>query len=233
VVVIDPLANRPPSELARLFPDLARPLKEHFVVELDGEPHRSVDAHHRRNARKALRTLSVERSEAPSEWASQWIALYAELIARHEISGIPALSPAALREQLEVPGAVAFRAREADASVAMLVWYVVGRAAYYHLGASSPRGYALHASFALFWEALAYFAQLGLTTLELGGGAGAVARADDGLSRFKRGWSTGTRTAYLCGRIFDHRAYAELAARRGTAASASGYFPAYRSGEFT
>jgi hypothetical protein len=52
----------------------------------------------------------------------------------------------------------------------------------------------------------------------------------DGLSRFKRGWATGTRPTYFCGRIFDHRRYADALTARGL--EDDDYFPAYRKGEF-
>jgi hypothetical protein len=54
--------------------------------------------------------------------------------------------------------------------------------------------------------------------------------AEDGLSFFKKGWSTGTRTAFFCGRILDPERYAQLATARGVAGT--DYFPAYREGEF-
>jgi hypothetical protein len=50
------------------------------------------------------------------------------------------------------------------------------------------------------------------------------------LSRFKRGWATGTRTAYFCGRIFDRANYREIT--RASGCMATDYFPAYRQGEF-
>jgi hypothetical protein len=53
---------------------------------------------------------------------------------------------------------------------------------------------------------------------------------DDGLSRFKRGWATGTRTAYLCGRVLDRREYERMV--RAAGAGTTAYFPAYRTGEF-
>jgi hypothetical protein len=65
--------------------------------------------------------------------------------------------------------------------------------------------------------------------LDLGAGAGLINDPADGLSRFKRGWSTRTQTAYLCGRIFDAASYHALSEARGLAGAA--YFPAYRAGE--
>lgn len=102
-----------------------------------------------------------------------------------------------------------------------------------HNGQStSPKkpGYELGASFALFSYSLDYFARLGLEWLSLGAGAGAGPGAESGLTRFKQGWSTGVRTAYFCGRIFDEQKYQEIVRSRG--ATATEYFPAYRAGEF-
>jgi len=59
---------------------------------------------------------------------------------------------------------------------------------------------------------------------------GARAEEESGLSRFKRGWSTGVRTAYFCGRIFDEKRYQEIREQRSLPATS--YFPAYRLGEF-
>jgi Acetyltransferase (GNAT) domain len=231
VLVTDPMADLPPAWLARCFGDLARPFKEHYVADLSQAAEQFVDAHHRRNARQALGNVNIEVTESPYLWAAEWTSLYQQLIAHHSITGLPAFSTTSLTAQLKVPGAIAVRARHGDATVAMLVWYVDDDVAYYHLGASSPEGYARKASFGLFWESLAYFADRGIAWLELGSGAGTVASNDDGLSRFKRGWSTGTRTAYLCGRIFDPGAYAALTADSGV--ESGKYFPAYRTGEFT
>jgi hypothetical protein len=63
-------------------------------------------------------------------------------------------------------------------------------------------------------------------------GAGAGLRPDPGgLESFKRGWATGTRTAYFCGRVLDQAGYARVCAEHGCSGGA--YFPGYRSGEFT
>ena len=54
--------------------------------------------------------------------------------------------------------------------------------------------------------------------------------SDDNLSDFKRGWSTGTRTSWLCGRVFDRDAYDSLTHSRGIG-DEDPYFPAYRRNE--
>ncbi len=77
-------------------------------------------------------------------------------------------------------------------------------------------------------DALEQFAADGLQWAALG--AGAAAGGGDGLTRFKSGWATGTRSAYLCGRVLDRERYARLAA---SAQPGEPWFPAYRAGEFT
>jgi hypothetical protein len=65
--------------------------------------------------------------------------------------------------------------------------------------------------------------------LNLGAGAGADGSAPDGLTRFKRGWTKETRTAYFCAHVFDRAAYEAILNERGL--SPNGFFPAYRRGE--
>jgi hypothetical protein len=230
VLIADPFGDHAPADLERWFPALARPFKEHLVVALDRPLTAFVDPHHQRNARKALRDLSVEHVADPTALARDWCDLYGALIARHGITGLTAFSPASFEKQLGVPGLEMFCARRDGEIVGITLWFRQGDAAYYHLGASSEQGYRYRASFASFWRALEHFADSGVTRVDLGAGAGLGDGAGDGLSRFKRGWATGSRPAWLCGRIFDPGAYAALTAARGQTGSA--YFPAYRTGEF-
>lgn len=228
--VTDPFGCYRPDDLGRCFPDLMAPFKEHFIVDLGLRPLDLVSNHHRRYARRALRQLVVARCERPDREAAAWRSLYATLVRRHEVTGIRAFSRAALEAQLQVPGAVLFQAETESQMVGMALWYVSGDTGYYHLGACSEAGYELRALFGLFWYAIEYFAEAGLRLLGLGGGAGLTGSAESGLSRFKRGWSTGTCPVYLCGRILDPAAYYALAAKAGTLGAR--YFPAYRQGEF-
>jgi hypothetical protein len=229
-LVTDPFGDYDPAYLRRCFKNVVIPFKEHFIIDLSHPMDTFVCSHHRRYARKALRQVHVEKCEDPAQFINEWVDLYAALIERHNIAGILAFSELAFKKQLNVPGIVVFRAVYEETTVAMLLWYVQGEVGYYHLGASSDLGYELQASFALFWSAIEYFAANGLRWLNLGAGAGVSSDGTDGLSQFKRGWSTGTRTAYFCGRIFDHAKYSEIVQAKGI--PATDYFPAYRQGEF-
>lgn len=228
-LVTDPFGEYDPAYLCHCFKDRVIPFKQHYLVDLQCPMSIFVSSHHRRHARKALRDVYVERCQNPSQFVNDWVELYSNLIERHNIRGIPAFSREAFVKQLKVPGIVMFRAVHKGTTVSMILWYIQGEVGYYHLGASSALGYELRASFALFWSAIEYFANK-LRWLNLGAGAGVQDSNTDGLGRFKRGWSTGTRTTYFCGRIFDHERYAEIVKAKGV--STTDYFPAYRKGEF-
>jgi len=228
VCVVDPFAPCDRVVLARWF-DVVVDFKPHFVTELTGPLEAIVSRSHRATVRRALRRVDVERCEDPEKHAEEWLALHAYLVRRHQITGIRAFSPAALTRQLALPGMVMFRAMAPDGeTVGMDLWYVQGDVAYGHLAAFNARGYELRASYATKWEVLRYFHGR-VRWLELSGGAGSAPGAADGLVAFKRGWATGTRMAYLCGKILDRARYDALCAARG--ASGARYFPAYRAGE--
>jgi hypothetical protein len=226
-IVADPFGGYDIDLLRQCF-EIVRPFKEHFIVDLQPPLHRSISAHHRRNVRKALRLVDVERCRVPAAHVEECVELYDVLIARHGIRGIAAFSHDAFAKQLRLPGVIMFRAVQGGLTVGMTLWFVQGGIAYYHLGASTERGYHLRASFALFWRALEWFAESGITAATLGGAPG-LNGAGHGLSRFKRGWSTGTRPVYLCGRVFDAARYSALVG--GRRAAGSTFFPGYRAAD--
>ncbi len=92
-VVTDPFGDYELSDLRHAFRDLARPYKEHFVVDLSQPVSRTACAHHRRNARQALAVMEIERCE-PAAALDEWLMLYQHLIRRHAIQGLAAFSPA-------------------------------------------------------------------------------------------------------------------------------------------
>jgi len=230
VVVTDPFGEYDEPLLLDSFGDLAMPFKSHYVCDLRRPLDGTISKHHSRNARIGLEQVAVERCEDPVSHLEEWVNVYSLLIQRHQITGIRAFSRNSFAKQLKTPGIVCFRAIRHGQTVGMILWYVQNEVAYYHLGAYTDEGYELRASFALFRKALDYFAESGLNYANLGAGAGLGSGADDGLTRFKRGWSTCVRTAYICGRIFDRQEYDRLVCARGV--EDTDYFPAYRKGEF-
>lgn len=226
--VLDPFGDYDIDMLDSIFPDLVIPFKEHYVIDFERPLH--ICPHHRRYAKKALRHVSVEITDAPTVWLKDWIEIYSHLVNKYKIGDLRAFSTPAFTRQFKIPGIKAFRAVYDGATVAMLLFLQQNDVVYYHLGSSNSLGYQLNASFALFSAAIEFFRCENVRFLNLGAGAGMVNITDDGLSRFKRGWANDRRTAYFCGRILNHAAYAELV--RTTGNIGTSYFPAYRKGEF-
>ncbi|PSB29500.1 GNAT family N-acetyltransferase [Chlorogloea sp. CCALA 695] len=229
-VVTDPFGNYEVEDLNQCFNHKVIPFKEHFIVDLTSPLDTFISSHHRRYIRKALQDVQVEKCQDPMQSILDWIELYNVLIERHNIRGISAFSQQSFINQLQVPGLFMFRAVHQEVTVGINLWYVHSNVGYYHLGAYSDLGYQLRASFALFWSAIEYFSDIKLRWLNLGAGAGLKGTETDGLSRFKEGWSTGTRTAYFCCHIFDPRKYTQIMNEKDIPATE--YFPAYRKGEF-
>jgi len=229
-LVTDPFGEYDAGYLRASFPDVAVIFKEHFVTDLSRQRESFVNSHHRRNARRALKDMSVEKCANPADFLSDWIALYSTLITRHDIKGMLAFSPECFARQFQVPGMVAFRAVKDSQTIGMVLWYQQEDRVYYHLGAYSPTGYDLRASFALFSYSMEYFAEQGIDWLSLGAGAGSDSGSNSGLTRFKQGWATETRPVYFCGRILNRERYQEIIQAQHVPATS--YFPAYRYGEF-
>ncbi len=225
--VTDPFADFDAQRLEQVFPDLFVPYKQHFVVDLCSDL--KIDAHHRRNVRRALRHVNVERCPDTANFGDDWVRLYANLATRHKMSAFSNFPESSLLDLLAVPGIVVYRAECLGHTVGAVLCFIQGEVAYYHLGAYSDEGYRLGAAFALFDQMLRSLRGDGLRWLSLGAGAGTDAAMTDGLTRFKKGWANETRTVYLCGRIYNRLAYDELVKARGIARG--NYFPLYRQGE--
>jgi hypothetical protein len=220
-LVTEPLSDVSVAALRTIFPDVLRPYKNHFVVDLS-IPH-PIRPHHRRNVRQAMTHVAVELCTTTAA-LDEWVTLYQHLIERHNITGLAAFSRESLAAQWQVPGLTVLRAIHQSETVGMTLWFRDEERVYYHLAAYSPRGYELKASYALFHYAMEHFAQAGVRWMALGAGAGTENDGSDGLTRFKRGWATETRTVYLCGRIFQPSIYAALVG----AQVLTSFFPAYR-----
>jgi len=228
-MVTDPFGDYTREYLDSLF-DVVRPYKEHFVVDLEQQPQEFVSKHHLRNVEKAFKTISVDVCEGSLvKCLDDWVMLYSNLIIRHNIKGVARFSYDSFANQLKTPGMVAFRALYSGDVVGMSLWYIQNGVAYYHLAAYDELGYRHLASFALFWYTIEYFSRLRIKWLSLGAGAG-VNSQSDGLVRFKKGWSTGTRMAFLCGKVFNNKTYQALTMQHKQLNT--DYFPAYRLDEF-
>jgi hypothetical protein len=230
-LVTDPFAGCSEAYLKSCFRDICYPFKQHFVIDLSKETKTFISESHFRKVKKAEKIIYVEKCDNPIDFIDEWITLYDNLIKRHSIRGILKFSREIFQKQLSIPGIILFRAVYQDKTVGMLLWCINNNTGYYHLGAYSSSGYELNASFALFWYIIDYFRKENLSYLGLGAGAGISNNTEDGLSRFKKGWSTGTKTSYFCGRIYNNKRYLELLNKEDHIETTK-YFPAYRAGEF-
>ena len=227
-LVTDPFGECTSTVLEKCF-DRVLHFKEHFIVDLYRPADTFISKHHRYYARKAGQDVSVECTAEPERFIDEWSRLYGHLISRHHLTGIKCFSRQCFAQQLRVPGIVMFQAFTRGNLVGAHLWYKQGEIAYSHLAAMNPLGYELMASYALYWYAIEYFSGK-VRWLDLGSAAGVESKNAAGLDSFKKGWSTGTRTAYLCGRIFDRVKYEEITRAKGI--KTTNYFPAYRRGEF-
>ncbi len=227
-MVTDPFGLYDEHLLCRCF-DRVIPFKEHYVADLTKPIDVIVSRHHRKYARKALRNLSVEVCTEPIRYLDEWTGLYGELANKFRVAGIRAFSRSAFEKQLNIPGAVMFRALHHGEVVAAHLVFAQGDVCYGHLVGDTSAGHELLASYALYLTELEYFAGT-VEFLDWGAGAGIKTDSSDGLTQFKQGWSTGTRTSYFCGRILNREKYAEIA--NSTGMESTDYFPAYRKGEF-
>ncbi len=229
--VVDPLLQADPAALAAAFPDHLMVFKEHFVADLERPALEIASPHHRRDARRGLRRVEVERVPAPAATSAVWDAwkdLYAVLRRRHSIQGAAAFPGASFDALTATPGLEAYVARKGREVCGMQLWIRDGPHAWYHLAATNEVGYAEGAAYALMASALDELRTNGVETALLGAGAGSTSgTVQDGLTRFKGGFATRTLPAHLGGRVLNRGAYEALAASRGPVAH-DDWFPRYR-----
>lgn len=222
----DPFGAFTLDDLERAFPHRVVHFKDHYVAELSRPRREIASPRHRAAAKKALRHVEVECTDAPSAHLEEFAALFVQTVERFQVTGIRAFSRASLAAQLALPGCFMSIARTDGRAIAAHVQMRHRGTIYAHVSGAAPEANALGASYALYYEELAYFSDKA-ARIDWGGDAGSGQR-DTGLSAFKRGWSTTTRPVYFCGRVCNPERYDALAATRKRS---PGYFPAYRDGE--
>jgi hypothetical protein len=228
-LVTDPFGNYDQNLLQKCFPHFCTLFKQHYVINPNKDPEEFISNHHKKRAQKAFKKVVVRVHPEPLEFLDLWFDLYQTLIKRHHLRGLKAFSRETFARVLSLPGIKLFYVESDQQVVGAHLWLVEGDNAYSHLTATSPLGYKLMASFALHWFAIEYFSGV-VHRLDLGAGAGLNNEKENGLSKFKEGWSTGTKPVYFCGRILNRDKYVELSQSLQT--QENDYFPLYRRGEF-
>ena len=111
-----------------------------------------------------------------------------------------------------MPEIVVHQAFHDDELVGAQLYYVQDDVVHCHLGAVTDKGYKKMAFYALDFYSFEYFSGKA-RLLDLGGGVGFSGSGDDGLSRYKRGWSAQTQPVYFCGRITNPERYAAVTSK--------------------
>lgn len=209
-VVIAPSSEVDDATLREQFRDHVADFKTHFLVDLTGKYQGSWSRSHVRKCRQHRSDLVVEALEPSGVLEARWVELYARLGLRHEIRGGAAFTKDGLARQLHLPDVTLFGARVGNQIVGMVSFMRSGSVAAYHLGAYDDTGYEFEAAYAIFPVALEALADAGVVLVNLGGGAGVKVSDDDGLARFKRGWSTHNGVARIGGRVLQRAVFDRL-----------------------
>lgn len=217
VLVTDPFFHRPLAQLEQTF-DTVSAYKRHLLHDFTQD--RTYSKHHRDRVRVAEKKLDVKRI-ALTDHMEEWVNLYQALIEKHGIKGIQAFSQHYFEELAKLEP-IMFGAFSNGALVCGHLCIEHEGYAYSHLTASSPEGYRLRATFAVYDHTLRYFRDHGAKAFDLGAGAG-LTDVSDGLTQFKHGFSNAETLCYLCGKILDKPQYEALSAGKETV-----FFPAYR-----
>jgi hypothetical protein len=204
--------------------------KDHFIADLEKDIDDIISKHHRRKVKKAMKQIHIEKCDDPLEVFDSWWKLYQNLIMKYEIKGIRAFSKNAFKVQLSIPGITVFKAIYMDKIVGIQLWFDNGNVAYSHLSAYSDEGYDLSVSYAIRYFSIEYFKEKNTPFLSMGAGSG-IGIKKEGLTHFKKGWSTGTKKVYFCGKINNKKRYNEIFKKNRL--YSNNYFPPYRKGDFS
>lgn len=220
----DPFGSYDNDALRRAFPDLVNPYKQHLVADLEMPDERIISEHHAARIRRAKRKLAVEVVDQPLSCVELWTRLFEYSVRQFSITGIQAFSPASFARQLAIPGTSLWLVHHETEAVAAAVTMSHDNVAYTHLLAASPLGRKLGASYVIYDSAIRHLRRT-VRWIDWGAVPG-DSDGETGLKSFKAGWSTGSKPAYICGRITNRKNYELLAQTTGTAGSS--YFPCYR-----
>ncbi len=224
--VADPFCSLEINDLKHAFPDICIHFKDHYVADLSWTLDKIVSPRHLRNARRALRRVEVEFHTEPLGLLDDWMRLFDQETRRLQLTGIRAFSRASLAQQLALPGSVMSIARHDGHIISAHIQMIHGDIAYAHLAAKVPEARTFGADHALYYSELLYYKDK-VRWINWGGDAGLATNGS--LSFFKKGWSTNTRPAYFCGRVFNRSLYETICRH---IEKTDNYFPMYRKGEF-
>ena len=221
VLVLDDF-HRPDLIALQPYFSLIKPFKTHYVYQRD-KPF-CYAKHHRYELRQALKTVEVKPFNLKKEIES-WVTLYDNLITHRKLKGLHAFPKEHHLALAKLEGMVAIGAFYEAELVCCHIWAKTEHYVHSHLAASTGKGYATRAAYAVNDAALHYFSDA--KVINFGGGVTEDALIQDGLIQFKKGFANTLASSYLCGAILDDIRYNELVLTRGKTAE-NAYFPRYR-----
>lgn len=226
VLVTDPFAAEIYDWPAIANWDVCRPFKTHQIVDLNRDWRNERKKKVRYYTRRALAAQAVRQEHDPSKNAALFWQLYQRTIDRYGLSGIQAMSEAAIAAQLTAPGANVLTAYDDAGITGAMLSFDHGPTSNAHLVFLSDRAERLGTSYALYFGTLDAAERRNCGAFNLGSAAGTSDDPDDGLFRFKGRWANLQAKTWLCGVILNHDRYASLSEISGLPSSA--FFPAYR-----
>lgn len=222
VLVLDDFHRPALEQLSKHFTKVL-PFKPHYIYRPPKGP-MEYDSHHKRALKKAMNKVKTGVVDLKHDGAG-WQTLYDALIAKLKLSGLHAFPHTHHDALARMDEVIAVGAWLGNELVSCHVWVRYKDRLHSHLIASNEAGYDTRAAYAVNQASIKMFADAEL--LNFGGGAGNSVDADDGLARFKRGFSNDTASSYLCSAVLDQERYDTLVAARKFTGPVT-YFPAYR-----
>lgn len=215
--------HRPSIRILEQAFDLVRPFKSHFLVSGGLDAYRPSN-HHRYEIKRAMDTVRAIPIDLKAHMA-EWRQLYTTLGERHQFGEAHAFSSSSFAALTDIPGVETIGGFCDDKMVSCHIWVRAGDTVHSHLAASSALGYSRRAAYVVNDASVRHFSDSRI--INFGGGAGLNDDADNGLARFKKGFSNAVAPSYICGAVLDAKAYAALSSAR-TSAGVGDFFPAYR-----
>jgi len=223
ILVFDHFNHPSVSKLQEAF-EFFRPFKEHYIYRPQASPIK-YSKHHRYEIRKALKTLHVEKINLGNE-IHHWQELYSNLIKRHHLKSLHVFPPEHYQTLSHLEGIISFGAWMNNKLVSCHIWAEHNGFVHSHLAASNETGYETSAAYALNDLAITYFNEAKI--INFGGGAGFTNDLNNGLVKFKRGFSNEQAMSYLGGAILNKDIYQKLLLEYGVNNTVTDFFPAYR-----
>lgn len=201
--------------------DYNKPFKTHFIYNTKiGSI--QYNKHHRYEIKQALKQIEI-RIISLKDYIEDWIILYQGLIQKHNIRGASALSKEALENLVNLNDITSIAAFKDNKMVSCHLWIKYQQYVYSFLAASNEEGYRHRASYAIYDAAIQYFTDVDM--INFGGCAGAIDNVQDGLAKFKAGFSNDSKMSYVFGSVIKPETYTKLC---GSNTENIHYFPAYR-----